>query len=186
MYSEEKNDHKMGIVLPIIALGGLGVASYFIYQAWKTKHSDAETEKANQDIIKSQLNIKKTDTKIATAENKMFVKGVNAYGKNTEVNLSAQVKEAVNAFYIILTDKYGTAKYIRRSPGTVDENRVKQSFFNTPVIATQKFIKLFQAYTGKSFVTECEKQSAETSSALYKSIKAIIEVAHKKYPQTFF
>lgn len=171
-----------GVILPLIVLGVVGAGGYFGYKAWDKKREEKAIEKANEETLKHKLNIKKTDIKIANAERDTYVKGKNAFGKTVNVNLSAQVKEALNGFYTPFTDKYGTTRYNVKPKNQIDEPKIKSAIFNMPLNGIAKFDKWYSNYLsagkGGSFLNDAQK----LSPALYKQIKVIYEVS-KKYKQ---
>lgn len=169
------------IWLPILGIGGVGVLGYFGYKAWDKKREEQAIDKAQKSALTHELNRKRTEQRIEKIEQSGYVKGINSFGKNVNVNLFTQVKEAINEFYIPLTDKYGITKYIRKSAKNINETKVKNAFFNMPVSSVAKFAKIYNLYTGKTFVTDAQ----QLSPALYQQIKVIFEIANRKFPQSF-
>lgn len=169
------------IWVPVIALGGLGIAGYFGYKAWDKKREEESIDKANKSALTHELNRKRTEQRIEKIEQSGYVKGINSFGKNVNVNLFTHVKEAINEFYIPLTDKYGITKYIRKAVKSINQAKVKNAFFSMPVESVAKFAKIYNLYTGKTFVTDAQ----QLEPALYQQIKVIFEVANKKFPNSF-
>lgn len=170
-----------GILVPILVIAGIGTAGYFGYKIYDKKREEEAIEKANKSALTHELNRKRTEQRIEKIEQSGYVKGVNSFGKNVNVNLFTQVKEAINEFYIPLTDKYGITKYIRKAVKNINETKVKNAFFNMPVSSVAKFAKIYNLYTGKTFVTDAQ----QLSPALYQQIKVIFEIANRKFPQSF-
>lgn len=171
----DRGNGSTGVVLPIVAVAGLGVLGYFGYKAWDKKREEAAIESANANSLKHELSIKKTMQKINETETKKgYVSGFNSFGKNVTVNIFTQVKEAIKQFYASYTDKYGITKYIPKE--TVNQVAVKNAFFDTPVMSVELFAKLYNIYTTKSFIDDAQKLSPN----LYAQIKAIFTVAHNQ------
>lgn len=172
-----KSGGSTGVVVPIIAIGGLGVLGYFGYKAWDKKSTEAAISEANANSLKHDLSIKKTMQKINETETqKGFVSGVNSFGKKVTINIFTQVKETISQFYVVYTDKYGLNKYVPISKENINQSAVKNSFFDVPVLHVQLFAKVYNIYTGKSFIDDAQKLSPN----LYAQIKAIFGVANKQ------
>lgn len=173
----ERGGSSGGVVVPIIAIAGVGVLGIFGYKAWDKKREEAAIESANANALKSELSIKKTMQKINDTETKKgFVSGVNSFGKKVTINIFTQVKEAIKQFYTPYTDKYGITKYISKPIAQINQSAVKNAFFDTPVMSVELFAKVYNIYTTKSFIDDAQKLSPN----LYAQIKAIFTVAHNQ------
>lgn len=165
-----------GVILPLVAVAGVGVLGYFGYKAYDKKREEKAINEANEKSLQHDLNIIKTKKNIDKIESKAFVTGVNSFSKKVTVNITTQVKEAINQFYFSTVDKNGITKYAKKAIKNVDQNKVREAFFNTPVLSVKHFASLYNIYTGKSFIDDAQK----LNKPLYYQIKAIFEVAHKK------
>lgn len=172
---------KMGLALPLIGLGGFGVAAYFVYQAWDKKRATEIIEKANANSLKHELNLKKTNAKIAQIENRAFVTGKNSRGKVVTINISDAAKTLINQFYNRLTDQYGLEKFIKKNPKDISSKIVTETILTTPLNNIAKLYKIYNIYTGQNFKTDVFKLDSVAQSM----IKTVDQAAYKYYPKTF-
>jgi len=173
-----------GALLPVLGIGALGVLGYFGYKAWDNYREEEAINKANESALKSTLNIKRTQEKINKLETtKGTVIGVTARSQRDKktVNIFDQVKGIINEFYIKLTDKYGTDKYIKKSTSAIDQDKVRNIVEQTPFIGMAKLQKLYNIYTGKSFKEDILKLDPMNRE----KIKTYLDISFSKFPQTY-
>jgi hypothetical protein len=174
------DSNKMGIVLPLVGLAGLGIAGYFIYKAWDKKREEGAIKNANKETLSHTLNIQKTKEKLQKVEAGAYLKGVTANSpkKEQSVNIITQVKSLINQFFIKRTDKYGKDTYTPRGKDDINETIVHNIFFNTPFKFLPLLSKTYTIYTASNLNEDINKLSPK----LRESIKSLYDLSYKKFP----
>lgn len=171
---ESKNS---GYIMPLIALGLTGIALWKGIDWFKDWQSQKETEKAQASALKHELNIKRTQERINAIERKAIVSGVNANKKTVTVNIINQANEIINSFFVVLTDKHGTKKYILKADKNINAFKIKSAIFSTPLKSIGTLQQVYSIYTGRNLLNDCQKLPPNT----YTEIKTVFEFAAKKY-----
>lgn len=172
------------IWVPIIALGGLGVAGYFGYQAWDKYRADKAIKQSNENALKSTLDLKKRQENINKIETtKGFFSGVTANSpkKSVTVNIFDQTKKLISEFYTKLTDKNGLDLYIKKPVDSINQANVRSIYFNTPLNSIARLNKIYNIYTSKSF----KEDSLKLKPNLIAEIEAINKVSQQKFPSSY-
>lgn len=172
------------IWVPVIALGGLGVAGYFGYQAWDKYRSDKAITQSNENALKSTLDLKKRQENISKIETtKGFFSGVTANSpkKAVTVNMFDQTKKLIGEFYIKLTDKNGLDLYIKKPNDKINQSVVRSIYFNTPLNQIARLNKLYNIYTSKSF----KEDKLKLKPNLIAELDAIDKVSYQKFPSSY-
>lgn len=174
---QTQTESKSGYIMPLVTLGLTGIAIWKGIDWLKEWQSRKETEKAQQSTLKHELSLKRTQERIAEIERKAYVKGVNANKKIVTVNIINQAQEIINGFFVVLTDKNGIKKYILKSQNNISASQIKNAIFNTPLQSIGLLQKVYNIYTGRNLLNDCQKLPANT----YTEIKTVFSFAQKKY-----
>lgn len=172
--TEEKNPNNL---ILIISLGLAGIAIWKGINYFKEKQSQKEIEKAQAGSLKHELNLKRTQQKIAEIERRAIVSGMNSYKKNVSVNIINQAKEIINSLFLVLTDKNGNVKYHPRPSNQINVTNVRHAVFSTPLKSIGLLQKVYNIYTGRNLLTDAQKLPLKT----YTEIKTIFTLAQQKY-----
>lgn len=172
-----QSETKQSFVMPLIALGLTGLAVWKGIDWLKDWQSQKATEQAQQSTLKHELNLKRTKERIAEIERKAYVKGVNANKKTVSVNIINQAQEIINAFFVVLTDKNGTKKYILKAEKNIPASQIKNAIFNTPLNSIALLQKVYNIYTDRNLLNDCQKLPPN----IYTEIKTVFSFAAQKY-----
>ena len=170
-----------GVLMPLLIIGIGGVAVWKGFDYFGKERERKEIEKATQSKLKSEMDTIRTKEAIAKIESKAYVSGVNGYGKTKTVNIVNQAKELINLFLITLTDANGINKYILRSKPQANDAKIRTVIFETPLNNLRKLAVIYNIYTKRDLLQDCQKLSLNTNT----EIKKLYEIAYKKYPATF-
>lgn len=166
-----------GYLMPLITLGLTGIAIWKGVDWIKEWQSRKATEEAQKSTLKHELNIKRTQQKIAEIERKAYRTGINANKKTVSVNVVNEVQKIINGFFVVLTDSNGIKKYILKDAKSINAAQIKDAVFNTPLNSIDLLQKLYNIYTGRNFLSDTNK----LPYGVAKQIETVLNVAQQKY-----
>lgn len=173
----ETSKDSSGVIVPLVSVAAIGIGLWKGFAWLQDYQSRKATEEAQKNILKHDLSIKRTHERIAEIERKAYVTGVNSNKKTVTVNIINQTQEIINGFFVVLTDKNGIKKYILKAEKNISASQIRNAIFNTPIKSIGLLQKVYNIYTGRNLLNDCQKLPPNT----YTEIKTIFAFAQKKY-----
>lgn len=176
--AEQQQSQSGGLIGNLAILGIGAFAVYEMFQYLDKDRSDKETKEAQEATLRHTISIQKTNQRIAALENRAIVSGMNGFGKNVQVNVINEAKDAIASIYNVITLQSGLVKYYLKPKKDMNAKVFYNSIFSVPVKSLSVFSKVYAVYTGKNFLDDARNLDVKT----YQSIKALYATSVKKFP----